>query len=104
MSTIMPRIASHVEQFQEIIQHHCSTAQPHLFKARKRLNTTLHHTKLHPKAALYTTLFLFTLIWLAIKLTRRLRTHAQPPLPNTPNLEKRSWPKPPARPFGGTSP
>ncbi|KAH7080650.1 Alg9-like mannosyltransferase family-domain-containing protein [Paraphoma chrysanthemicola] len=106
MSTLTPRLAKHVDTLREAARLHCTEFErilrQHCHTAKFHLDPVLKHVNVHPKAALYASLLLFTCTWLLVTVTRRLRTRARSRItpPNTPNLEKRSPFKAPDRPPG----
>ena len=97
-----PRVEHSVNEVQHWVRRHCATAQAKLDATLQQANTTMQESDLEPKHLLYSVLALLTLAWTTSVLARRLFARKTPvSRPNTPDLEKRSPFKAPAREPGG---
>ena len=98
MSALTARNQKHTERLVNIVQQQCYTAHA-------RLQTAWHDEHTRKKLTLYAGLAVMTSVWLAVTLTRRLRTRKRQLTtpPSTPNLERRSPFQAPERKPGGIS-
>jgi hypothetical protein len=113
MATIRPRLEQNLHHANLWVRHNCNTAYAKLYEAMKSkglerklqsLNLALEDANIDPQHLLYG-FFAFLAFWWAVSAgVRRLKSRKQVTRPRTPDLEKRSPFKAPAREPGGTLP
>lgn len=103
MSHFHSRIEQSVQEVHRWMRLHCATAQTNLHATFRKANTALQSSEVDPKHLLYGILAILTLVWTTALLARRLLSRKRPISgPATPDLEKRSPFKAPAREPGST--
>jgi hypothetical protein len=92
----------HSDEIHDWIRRNCAIASTKLNHSFHQANTLLARKDINPKHLIYAILALVTLAWTTSLLTRRLLSRKKPvSRPRTPDLEKRSTFKTPAREPGG---
>lgn len=110
MATIRPRLEQNLQDANLWIRKNCHDAYVKLDEAMKSkkldeklqsLNATLEEANIDPQHLLYGLFAFITICWALSVGVRRLRSKKEATRPNTPDLEKRSPFKAPAREPGG---
>lgn len=93
MSALRARLAGKLTETDDWIRHNCNVA---------KIDATIRNLDIQPQTLIYGVLAVVTLVWLASIVTRRrIRSRKLSDRPSTPDIEKRSPFKAPAREPGG---
>ena len=104
MSRLHPRVEQSMQEAQRWIRRNCATARTKLDATLQQAHTTVQDSDIDPKHLLYGVLAVLTIAWATSLLARRLSARNKSVArPRTPDLEKRSAFKAPAREPGGMS-